>query len=49
MREGGRGGAGAGGLHPGFERQQTKMNECDEAKVRGEEEKKATLEEQESL
>lgn len=41
--------AGAGGEHPGFGRQQTKMDECGKAKVRGEEDNKGTMKEQECV
>lgn len=42
----GGGGAGAIGEHPGFGRQQIKMDECGKAKVRGEEENTGTLKKQ---
>lgn len=44
-----RGRAGAVGEHPGFGRQKTKMDECGKTKVRGEEENKGKLKEQERV
>lgn len=44
-----RGGGSCGCEHPGFGRQQTKMDECGKAKVRGEEDNKGTLKEQECV
>lgn len=41
--------AGAVGEHPSFGRQQTKMDECGKTKVRGEEENKGKLKEQERV
>lgn len=41
--------AGAIGEHPSFGRQQTKMDECGKTKVRGEEENKGKLKEQERV